>query len=732
MAKLKSRGNQAQFTYDFGIHIAQSTVGKLTKLTGASLTLASAFYALKTNANEYVDTLRTNTLRFGGILSTMKAMEQAQNRLIKGQSYFKVGDQLEGMNRLMASGIKVGENLEWINKAAHATGKSFSQFSDIISQGIQGNMQGLVDMGLITQRATRVFEKYPANTIMRQQAILNFVKTHKGLMSAIRNDFVTVQDQILRIKSTWSGFIKSIVGKPNDPNSFYGQLTSSLKMIADAFSRNFETMKKYGFMIGQTLGWVIKQVGHFIVWVGRQAKKAIQSVWDVTDNFKDQTRSLLVWLEFWKLRITDFFDSYGSQIKSIIKWTLIFKGLKGAFTFSKAAIASAAAYNSALFGRFGFFTKIGRIKRMVGTSWWKAFWAAALPRWATKSLTWISRFVQVTLPKFIGKAGGLLRAIGGYIGSTFSGKVATVGTKFLGVIGIMWSVWEVLDKIGTKVKFIGDWTSEVKAGVNKWKNALTDMFDTFRFWWDDAYKWADKHFFTPIANRWKSDGMPEYFNSLKNKALDVIKTIAKALKDFIFGPYEKAFGWIRDWVGERRETYRRNQQLNSMRAELTQKSNDLAELKRIRSNQAEARRRGLPVSNYVVPKWISDMTAAQKVSKETMAAINPNANIPVPEWGGMGRYTPENSPFSNISEPPVTPLAPVAPVNPIVEEKRKSSPSYSENMDYSSASDVVISSGGIQIIVQKGDNIDETKLARKIREVIQDLQRGEKVRGGKI
>ena len=39
----KSRGNNnAQFTYDFGIAIAQSTVNKITKLTGATLTLASA------------------------------------------------------------------------------------------------------------------------------------------------------------------------------------------------------------------------------------------------------------------------------------------------------------------------------------------------------------------------------------------------------------------------------------------------------------------------------------------------------------------------------------------------------------------------------------------------------------------------------------------------------------------------------------------------------------------
>lgn len=44
----KTSINQAQFTYDFGIMIAQSTVNKVARLTGVTLSLASAFYALQT------------------------------------------------------------------------------------------------------------------------------------------------------------------------------------------------------------------------------------------------------------------------------------------------------------------------------------------------------------------------------------------------------------------------------------------------------------------------------------------------------------------------------------------------------------------------------------------------------------------------------------------------------------------------------------------------------------
>lgn len=54
MAKNSTRGSNAQFTYDFGIAIAQSTITKLTRLTGVTLSLASAYYALKSIAEEYV------------------------------------------------------------------------------------------------------------------------------------------------------------------------------------------------------------------------------------------------------------------------------------------------------------------------------------------------------------------------------------------------------------------------------------------------------------------------------------------------------------------------------------------------------------------------------------------------------------------------------------------------------------------------------------------------------
>ena len=111
----KTSINQAQFTYDFGIMIAQSTVNKVARLTGVTLSLASAFYALQTTGDKYVKTLRENSLRFGGFISTIQQMEKAQERLIKGQTSFSVDDQLKGLNQLAAVGINVRKDFDFIN-----------------------------------------------------------------------------------------------------------------------------------------------------------------------------------------------------------------------------------------------------------------------------------------------------------------------------------------------------------------------------------------------------------------------------------------------------------------------------------------------------------------------------------------------------------------------------------------------------------------------------------------
>lgn len=323
MAK-RTSGGTGSFTYDFGILISQATVSRLTRTVQSTLTLAGAYYALNKQATEYIATLRKQQIFFGGQVATMKAIADAQDRIIQGTSRFDVNDQLEGMNNLMRVGIDARKEFEWTEKAAHAMGVSYSQFSNAIANGIRGNMSGLVDMGLITERATRMFEKYQGNTVMRQQAILNFVKQHKALQTAIKQDFGTIQDEMRRLTSVWKSFLQAILGQPNDPGSFYGQVRSALKEVADGFARNTVIIRRYAFQIGQVLGWVIRQIGHLVTWLGRQVKSVLQMIWKVGEDYQERVRSVLVWLEFWKVAIVGFFKEYG---KTLLKATLITMGV---------------------------------------------------------------------------------------------------------------------------------------------------------------------------------------------------------------------------------------------------------------------------------------------------------------------------------------------------------------------------------------------------------------------
>lgn len=701
-------GNNAQFTYDFGIAIAQSTVNKITRLTGATLTLASAFYALKSTASDYVDTLRENTLRFGGVLSTMKAMEQAQNRLIKGQSYFSMEDQLKGMNQLMAVGVKVGENLDWINKAAHATGKSYAEFSGMIASAIQGNSQALVDAGLMTQRATRMFDKYAANTVMRQQAILNFVKNHKGLMNAIKNDFETIQDQMTRLRGIWKGFLESIVGKPNDPQSFYGQIVSSMKMVATALARNMEQIKRYGYIIGQTLGWIIRQIGHFVVWVGRQAKKALESVWSVTDNFQEQTRSLLVWLEFWKLEVLDFFKEYGGAIKNVLKLLIAYKALKYVFVIGDAAIKSVMAYRAALLGTVALQKRyMAAMGPYIGKT---AKFFQSLAVWLPRPF----RRAWVAMGKFFADFRYNMGAIGKAIITAFTApfKWLTKGFKFIfGLVrnlpalvlaagkGLraLWVALNATNPVGWIILaitllatlyakcrsfrvFVNNmfktWFEYAKLVWNTWMYIFTWLMVGVKKLWEGV-KWLWGKITGFFA--WMWDGIKSLWAAFKDTS------VGKFLNDYVVQPLKSVFEWIaKAWdkvvkgLGKALEF--------------------------------------LGLANDTVSTATKDVAEKYGVWK-----------LPTFEGGSYDTNDDTNyiNPFRNSGneEKPVS--------NPIVEtDKRMAAAVVPASSGSSSSSSMTFSNGAIQIIVQKGENIDERILAQKIRGVLNDMKREGDMRGG--
>lgn len=344
----KLRGGDPQFSYDFGVAVSTATLSKITRLTGVTLSLAGAYYALQKTATEYVDTLKPNAMRFGGYLNTMQTMAKLQDRIAKGQTSFSVQQQMRGMNDLMSVGIKASENLDFLDKSAHAMGVSFDEFAGAIANGIRRNMSGLVQMGLLTERSTRYFEKYQANTIQRQQAILNFVKEHKGLQTLIKNDFRTIKDGTAQISGIWKTFMQSVVGDPRNPDSLYGSVVGVFDKIGGGLSKSLEYIKRAGYMVGRVLGWFVKQIGEFVMWVGRVINKSLDGSKKILDNYRESTNSLIVWLEFMKLRVVKFFQDYQEPIKTTLKLLLAYKALKTVFLISKAAINSAWAYAAAI------------------------------------------------------------------------------------------------------------------------------------------------------------------------------------------------------------------------------------------------------------------------------------------------------------------------------------------------------------------------------------------------
>lgn len=724
----KTSINQAQFTYDFGIMIAQSTVNKVARLTGVTLSLASAFYALQTTGDKYVKTLRENSLRFGGFISTIQQMEKAQERLIKGQTSFSVDDQLKGLNQLAAVGINVRKDFDFINKSAHATGKSFSEFSSAIANAVQGNMQSLVDMGLMTQRATRMFDKYTANTVMRQQAILNFVKQHKGLNDLIKNDFENIQDQIVRIKATWSGFLKEVVGKPNDPESLYGMVNKSLKSIAQKFSQSYKDLKQYGKGIGIVMGWTVRQIGRTIEWLGRQGKKAINFLLGSSETFVERMRTLVVWLEFWRLKVRDFFDEYGNSIKSIIKWLLIFKGLKTVFVISKAAIASAYAYNAALFGRLGFFTRIKRVQKSIGgISWWKAFWLSVIPRWLRRTLTWFSRFFSVTLPKALPKTLGLFKKIGSFIGGGLTSSAGKLIGKFAGAVGIWTTVYETLQWIDRKVFGIdnsfGTMMKNLKTSWISLKNNFFSFYDDFRYQWSSFSDWWSEHVTEPIRKRWQDAGWSDWFTNMKNNFKDLIDTVKGWLE-----PIFKPFRSLMNWFDERVATFKSVQGQKLIQQNNFRNQQALNNINWVNAKRKEAVARGYDPNRYqYTPRAQELIEQGKKINAKNSRTDGTTPLTPKERNAFVGALRSQYASTKPLSE------GTEKVENPITAVKNDTQPTYTaqdvfNETDYSSP--ITLENGAVQIIVQKGEGIDEQKLASKVKRIISDLQRETRMRKG--
>lgn len=498
----KLRGGDPQFSYDFGVAVSTATLSKISRLTGVTLSLAGAYYALQKTATEYVDTLKPNAMRFGGYLNTMQTMAKLQDRIAKGQTSFSVQQQMRGMNDLMSVGIKASENLDFLDKSAHAMGVSFDEFAGAIANGIRGNMSGLVQMGLLTERSTRYFEKYQANTIQRQQAILNFVKEHKGLQTLIKNDFRTIKDGTAQISGIWKTFMQSVVGDPRNPDSLYGSVVGVFDKIGGGLSKSLEYIKRAGYMVGRVLGWFVKQIGEFVMWVGRVINKSLDGSKKILDNYRESTNSLIVWLEFMKLRVVKFFQDYQEPIKTTLKLLLAYKALKTVFLISKAAINSAWAYAAAISSIGGGYKAPGLQKGSRKRRWMYIKNMFMKPKTQTKiaaSFGMLKRLGPIikTISAALLNVGkiGLKGIVGSTLGAILLGFEA-LKIYIKDILGLseewdksMQSIWRFIKSIGTLVsdaigrkfeKFKINWDIMGNRLLTVWNNLVYGIGKTWR------------------------------------------------------------------------------------------------------------------------------------------------------------------------------------------------------------------------------------------------------------
>ena len=560
-------------------------------------------------------------------------------------------DQLEGMRQLAASGIDARKNLEWIDKAAHATGKSFSEFSGAIANAIQGNMSSLVDMGLMTQRATRMFDKYQANTVMRQQAILNFVKQHKGLQNAIINDFDTIRDQMRRLGAAWKTFLYSIIGNPSDPGSLYGTIAGTFKNIADAISRNKLAIQNAGLAIGMTLSWIVRNVGHVVMWMGQQVRKAMDMVGLSSEDFTDRLRSFFVWLEFWKVHMVNFMRKTKDEIKTVIKWTLILMGTWKLLKFFFATGAGKAfLFNLEDDLRAG----IGLFKAFFGNLWF--MFTGRLLQMGVGIRKW-----TLLLTK------GFVNSLRAVMSLIAANPYVAIIVAAIALIVFLYKKCEGVRKIINTI--IGIWLEGVRFTWNLWNG----IYVAVRIGLRAIGKFFVNYVWTPIKNffskvwDWISSSCG-WIGEMWDAFMDT--SVGKWLQDYIIDPLKQVFEWVSNlWT-------KLLNGLNKVFPWLRQKNNDFAQ-----TVKEWGEENGIKTAT-----WTN--TKTPDVSKDYLS------------FGG------NQNPIVEAQAPAFTPDAGTSTMN--------------------------FNNGAIQIVVQKGEGIDENKLAQKVKQTILDMQRDGLIRAGAV
>lgn len=706
------------FTYNFGIAIASRTVNQLGLLNRSTLSLAGALYGLSRITSEYTDTLKKNTLAFGGQLKTINAMQFAQKQLLSGATEFATGDIMDGMRTLMSAGLDARKNFQFMSDAAQATGNSFSQFAGAVHQAIAGNMSGLVQMGLMTERATRNFDRYYANTVTRQRVIMNFLKSNKNLQLAISQSFHTISGQWKRIIENVRMFAQALIGNPQDPNSFYQHIVRLVKSVADFLHKHSLQIRKAGAAIGMVLSWIVKQIEFFIKFIGRQFEKALVWIDQHLGNFKERMFSLILWLELWKVHIVGWIKEHKTQLLDLLKLYLAFKGIQlvtRAFTSLSTQLefvlfllrgipgAGRLLYR---FGRMKFFTPlVSQAKQLL-------LYIGALPK-ALKTVWRFMRFqglgksafqIFKNLPLLLGRGVlGLLRMI----------------PLWGWIIAAVFLIWKNWDKIVATMKpLINDLLDMASMLWKEIQPALESIWDLFNAIGDalgPILLVGLKIFVFLLRVSLKIIGF--ILKVTLRLAVVLLKTVVGAIR-WVIGALKTAWNWVVD-IGKAFVNW------------IPQPVKDGINWVVDKVQWLWDKVMGIWDAIKSVGNWFSSEPAKTNVSV-------PALYTPVTGAGGF------SNPFAgqDLFKKPQLPVAPsTEPTEPMDHPRKRrgfKNPLYDDNSvaDTRNVGDfgggtVSIGSGAVQINIQKGQNIDEYKLKALVEQALNDIVRKNKLTQGK-
>lgn len=572
------RKSTAGYTYDFGIAIARTAVSELGLLSAKALTLTAAIYGLSSTINDMENSLKRNRIMFGGYINTMRAMQFAQDKLLSGQTEFASADIMEGMRSIQKAGLDAKKTFDFVNKAAAAVGTSFAEMGGMIEGAVNsGNLSAFVDLGIMTQNQTRMFQRYTAGTNAMRNAVMRFLQSNKTLQTAMKGTMSTIQGQLRRMRGFSLEFARAIVGDPKDPNSFYNQLKRVIMQINDFLYKHLPTIKKVGFAIGQILGFIIRTVGEFAGWVANKVMKQINTMKLLVGNFQDNIMSMMLWLELVKVRIVSLWKEYGGGIiwvaKLLVKLWIGKKILDG-LMFTATAIASLWAYGKGIKQVIGLiFSMSAASNRSLAALIGKSSYMRRVMRFLKMDFIdlqlAIRKFKAATVMLFTNPFKAMSMGITGIISGLRAATVASWGfVASLAANPITWIVVAVVALVAWVVYLAKNW-NEVRKKTQEWGDTLLFIITAFapviglplllaKHW--EKFKQIFINIWNTIRNVvvgiWNNIYTSIYrvVNYLRTAFAPVLEPIISAFQ-FIWGGIKDFMNWIKNtlndgWIGK--------------------------------------------------------------------------------------------------------------------------------------------------------------------------------------